>query len=123
MQTFTKLTVTSNNIGDEGARRLAQALENNTVRQLVFLSTTYPSSSFNIDTHYPPSCLEQSWCSRGKTSSLSIAEKDGKTNCLLIDCIFTIIIQYRHLPRSIFTGTISVLKGHDIWLKHCRTTR
>jgi hypothetical protein len=39
-----------NNIGAEGARYLAQALQNNTVRQLVFLSTAYILLFFNVDT-------------------------------------------------------------------------
>ncbi len=30
---------------------------------------------------------------------------------------------YRHSPVSILTGTKSMLKEHNIWLKHCRTTR
>jgi hypothetical protein len=30
---------------------------------------------------------------------------------------------YRHSTLSIFRRTISVMKGHNIWLKHCTTTR
>jgi nucleoside-diphosphate-sugar epimerase len=51
-----------NNICDEGAQHLAQALQNNTVRQFVFLSTVYPPLSFNIDTHHARSCDEQYRC-------------------------------------------------------------
>jgi hypothetical protein len=39
-----------NNISAEGAQHLAQALHNNTVRQLVFSSTAYTPLSINIDT-------------------------------------------------------------------------
>jgi hypothetical protein len=48
-----------NNIGDEGAQHLAQALQKNTVRQIVFLSTAYRPLSFNIDTHHAQPCGQQ----------------------------------------------------------------
>jgi hypothetical protein len=41
----------------------------------------------------------------------------------LIDCIFTMIFQYRHSPRSILRWTISVMKVHSIWHKRYRTVR
>jgi Ran GTPase-activating protein (RanGAP) involved in mRNA processing and transport len=41
MQTLTTLDLQENQIGDEGAQHLAQALQNNTARQLFFRSTVY----------------------------------------------------------------------------------
>jgi hypothetical protein len=78
--------------------------------------------SIRIDTHRAQSWAEYYRCWRRTTSGSSIAQQQGKTTCLLIDCISTIIVQYRHSLRSILTETISVMKGHNIWLKHCRTT-
>jgi hypothetical protein len=52
MKTFTTLNLCWNKIDAKGAQHLAQALQSNTVRQLVFLSTAYLPLSFNIDTHH-----------------------------------------------------------------------
>jgi hypothetical protein len=41
-----------NEIGDEGAQHLPQALQKNRVKQIVFFSTRYQSLSFNIDTQH-----------------------------------------------------------------------
>jgi hypothetical protein len=50
------LDLRSNNIGAEGAQHLAQALQNNTVRDVFFFSTTHSPLSFEADTHHA-----QSW--------------------------------------------------------------
>ncbi len=41
IQTLITLNLQYNNIGDEGAQHLAQALQNNTVRQVLFRSTVH----------------------------------------------------------------------------------
>jgi hypothetical protein len=51
MQKLTTLDLGHNQIGDQGAQHLAQALQNNTVRQVLFLTTAYSPLSFNTDTH------------------------------------------------------------------------
>jgi hypothetical protein len=79
--------------------------------------------SFHIDTHHSRPLGELYRCWRGTTSGSNTAEQHSKTPFLLIDCIYTIINQYRHSSRSIFPITISVLKEHNIWLKHCTTTQ
>ncbi len=96
------------------AQHLAQALHHNTVRQLVFWSTAYPPLSINIDTHHARSSREQYRCWRGTTSGSSTAQQHGRATCLLIDCISTIIDQYRHSPHSNLARTRSVMKGHNI---------
>jgi hypothetical protein len=75
----------------------------------VFLSIAYPPLLINIDTHHSLSFREQYRCWRGTPSGSSTSEQHGKTICLLIDCISTIIDQYRHSPRSIFPRTTSIL--------------
>ncbi len=79
--------------------------------------------NFHIDIHNTQSSLEQYRWWRGTTSGSSTAQQHSKTTCLLMDFISTIIDQYRHSPLSIFTATISVMKGHNIWLKHYTKTR
>jgi hypothetical protein len=123
MQTLTTLDLYNNNIGAEGAQHLAQALQNNTVRQDLFRSTIYSPWYFNADTYHPQSWGEQDRCWRGTTSGTSITEQHGETSSLSLNCIFTMIFQYRHSPRSILGRTRSVLKGHNIWHKHYRKTR
>ncbi len=51
--------LTTNRIGDEGAKFLADALETNTVRQFIFLSITYLLFAFNIDSYSAESLGEQ----------------------------------------------------------------
>jgi hypothetical protein len=54
---------------------------------------------FNTGTHHSLSWVELYRCWRGTTSGTSITEQHGETRSLSIDCICTIIVQYRHLPR------------------------
>jgi hypothetical protein len=122
IQTLTKLDLQSNQISAEGAQHLAQALQNNAVRQVLFRSTVYSLWYFNTDTHYTRSSVEPDRCWRGTTSGTSITEKRGNKSSHSLDCIFTMIFQYRHSSRSILSGTRLVLKGHNIWLKHYKTT-
>jgi Ran GTPase-activating protein (RanGAP) involved in mRNA processing and transport len=51
IQTVTTLDLAWNQIGAEGAQHLAQALQNNMVRNVFFFSITYLSLRFNADTH------------------------------------------------------------------------
>jgi hypothetical protein len=51
IQTLTTLNVAWNEIGDEGAECLANALQTNTVEELFYSSITRSPSSFNTDTH------------------------------------------------------------------------
>jgi len=59
IQTLTTLNLTFNRIGDEGAQFLANALQTNTVRELLYSSITGSPSSFNTDTHNVASSREQ----------------------------------------------------------------
>jgi hypothetical protein len=52
------LNLARNQIGDVGAQHLAQALQNNTVKDVFFFSITYSSLSFNADTHDTRSSME-----------------------------------------------------------------
>jgi hypothetical protein len=45
------LDLEGNEIGGEGAQFLANALQTNTVRELLYSSITHASSSLNTDTH------------------------------------------------------------------------
>ncbi len=99
IQTLTTLDLQENNIGDEGVQNLAQALQNNAVRQLFFRSTVYSPWYFNTDTHHAQSSGKQDRWWRGTISSTSITEQHGETSSLSVDCIFTMIFQYRHSPR------------------------
>jgi Ran GTPase-activating protein (RanGAP) involved in mRNA processing and transport len=58
IQALTTLDLENNNIGAEGARRLAQALQNNTVIDVFFFSTKYSPLSFNTDTHHAQSWMQ-----------------------------------------------------------------
>ncbi len=123
LQTLTTLNLRSNDIDAEGAQHLAQALQNNTVRDVFFFSTTYSPLSFITDTHHAQSCIQQNrWC-RSTTSCSSITKEHGEKCVLLFHYVFTIILHYRHSPRSIFKVTKSVQKEHNILLKHYKTTR
>jgi hypothetical protein len=51
IQTLTTLDLGWSNIGDEGAQLLANALQTNTVRELLYSSITHVASSLNTDTH------------------------------------------------------------------------
>jgi hypothetical protein len=93
------------------------------VRDLFFFSTTYSPLSFNTDTHHARSWMEPDRCRRSTTSWSSITKQHGERFVLLYHCVFPIIFQYRHSPRSIFEATISVQKEHNILLKHYKTTR
>ncbi len=122
IQTLITLNLGCNCIGDGGAQHLAQALQNNRVRDVFFFPTTYSPLSFNTDTHHAQSFLQQYRCRRNTTSGASITKKHGERSVLLYHCVFTIIFRYRHSPRSIFEATISVQKEQNIWLKHYKTT-
>jgi lysophospholipase L1-like esterase len=52
IQTLTTLNLGCNDIEGEGAQHIAQALQNNTVRDVFFFSTTHSSLSFITDTHH-----------------------------------------------------------------------
>jgi hypothetical protein len=123
IQTLTTLDLQRNNIGAEGAQHLAQALQNNTVRDVFFVSTTYSTLSFNTDTHHAQSLLQQYRCRRSTTSGWSIKKQHGERCVLRVHYVFTIIFQYRHSPRSILAATISVQEENNIWLKHYKKTR
>jgi hypothetical protein len=56
IQTLTTLNLRSNHINDEGGQHLAQALQNNTVRDVFFFSISYSPLSFNTDTHQARPC-------------------------------------------------------------------
>ncbi len=59
MQTLTVLNLQRNEIGDQGAQYLANALQTNTVTQLLYSFITYSQSSLNTDTHNLKSSNEQ----------------------------------------------------------------
>ena len=61
-QSYTTLDFIWKKIGDKGARNLAQVLQHNTVRQLVFLQTVYPPLPFDIDIHNAQTWEKQSRC-------------------------------------------------------------
>jgi Ran GTPase-activating protein (RanGAP) involved in mRNA processing and transport len=52
VQTLTTLNLHGNKIGAEGAQHLAQALQNNTVRQVLFRSAVYSLLYFDTDAHH-----------------------------------------------------------------------
>jgi hypothetical protein len=51
-QALTTLNLDRNNIDHEGAQNLAQTLQNNIVKQILYLSAASTLLFFNIDTHY-----------------------------------------------------------------------
>jgi hypothetical protein len=55
IQTLTTLNVAYNNIGDEGAQHLTNALQSNAVRDVLFLSNMYQLLCSNTDTHHTES--------------------------------------------------------------------
>jgi Ran GTPase-activating protein (RanGAP) involved in mRNA processing and transport len=61
VQTLTTLDLSGSHIGDEGAQHLAQALQNNTVRDVSFFSTKVSLISFITNTHHAQSLVEQYW--------------------------------------------------------------
>jgi hypothetical protein len=79
--------------------------------------------NFHIDIHHVRSCHEKDRWQRHTISRSSIAEQYSMTMCLLFDCMFIITFQYRHLSHSILPWTRSVLKEHDICLRHCGRMR
>ncbi len=52
MQTLITLNLEFNQITDEGAQHLANALYQNRVRLVLYSSISYASLSFNTDTYY-----------------------------------------------------------------------
>ncbi len=123
IQALTMLNLKSNQIGAEGAQHLAQALQNNRVRDVFFFPNTYLSLSLNAGTHDARSSMQPYRCRRSTTSGSSITKEHGERRFLLFQYLFPIILQYRHSPRSHFYGTKSVQKEHNIWLKHYKRTR
>jgi hypothetical protein len=59
IQTLTTLDLTKNAIGGEGVQFLANALQTNTVSELLYSSITRSPSSLNTDTHNVESWREQ----------------------------------------------------------------
>ncbi len=58
MQTFTTLDLAQNRIGNKGAEYLADALQNNIVRIVLYLFISYTHVSFNIGAHSVGSEME-----------------------------------------------------------------
>jgi len=59
IQTLTTLDLRWEQLGKEGAKFLANALQTNTVRELLYSSITGSPSSFNTDTYNVGSSTEQ----------------------------------------------------------------
>jgi hypothetical protein len=96
IQTLTTLNLNSNNIGDEGARHMAQALQSNTVSEVLSTSVTYPLLCFDTDTHHAESLREQCrwwWCT---TPGSCITKQHGEWSSFHISHISTIMFRYRH---------------------------
>ncbi len=121
IQTLTTLDLGNNHIGDHGPQHLAQALQNNTVRQVFFLTTTDSPLSFNTDTHHAQSWIQPYRWPRSTTSCSSITKQHGARR-FLFQYVFTIIFQCRNWPPSILDTTKSVIKEPNILLKHYKTT-
>jgi len=58
IQTLTTLDLRGKQLGKEGTKFLANALQTNTVRELLYSSITGSPSSFNTDTHNVESWME-----------------------------------------------------------------
>ncbi len=59
VQTLTTLNLAWNDIHDEGAEHLAQVLQNNTVKQVLFGLTVYSPFCINTDTHHAQTWVER----------------------------------------------------------------
>jgi hypothetical protein len=63
------------------------------------------------------------WISKTIRPGPCITKQCGKRSSLPINYIPTNMFHYRHSPHCIFSGTISMLKEHNIWLMHYKIMR
>src|ERR1700722_741712 len=113
-QTLTTLDLSSNQIGEQGAQHLANALGNNTVNHLLYSSISLPSALFHTDTHHARPPGQSNRRARDTTSRQCFRQQHGEPLSLLIYLITICTFSHRHSPRSASRTIKSESKGHNI---------
>src|SRR3984957_16149109 len=99
-QTLTTLNLECNQIEDQGAQHLANALHNNTVNHFLYSSFSLPSALFHTDTHDTQPSTQSDRRPRGTTSGQCFTQQHGKPLSLLIYLIIIRTFSHRHSPHS-----------------------
>src|SRR3984957_5455407 len=122
-QTLTTLDLRWNQIGEQGAQHLANALHNNTVNHFLYSSISLPSALFHTDTHHTQPSTQSNRRARGTTSRQCFTQQHGEPLSLLIYLITICTFSHRHSPHSTSLAIKSESKGHNISPMLYTTTR